>query len=138
MRRNAAFDLRAVRRARLLAGLTVAEVAARVGVSDGAVKSWEAGRRTPTAATLLRLADALGVTVDDLLDPTVRQRDLAGLRQSAGLDRGAAASALGCSETTLRRVERGVMLPPDPVAMARLYRVTAAELAQAARLVSGR
>ncbi len=97
------------------------------------MKSWEAGRRTPTAAALLRLADALGVAVDDFLDASVRQRDLAALRQAAGLDRGAAAVALGYSETTLRRVERGLMLPPDPVAMARLYRVTAAELAEAAR-----
>ncbi len=133
MRRNTAFDPRATRQRRLSAGLTTADVATRVGVTDGAVKSWEAGRRTPTAAALLRLADALGVAVDDLLDLSVRQRDLAALRQAVGLDRGAAAAALGYSETTLRRVERGVMLPPDPVAMAKLYRVTAAELAEAAR-----
>lgn len=137
MRRNSAFDPRAVRRERLSAGLTVSEVAARVGVTDGAVKSWEAGRRTPTAAALLRLADALGVAVEDLLDPSVRQRDLAGLRQAAGLDRGAAALALGYSETTLRRVESGAMLPPDPVTMARLYRVTVAQLAKAARMTGG-
>jgi len=42
MRRNAAFDPRAVRRARLSAGLTVFGVATRLGVTEGAVKSWEA------------------------------------------------------------------------------------------------
>ncbi len=113
MRRNAAFHPRVTRQYR----------------------SQQASQRptSPPASARLRVADALGVAVDDFLDASVRQRDLAALRQAAGLDRGAAAVALGYSETTLRRVERGLMLPPDPVAMARLYRVTAAELAEAAR-----
>lgn len=51
MRRNPAFDPRAVRDARYAAGMTVPDLAGRVEVSVGTVKAWEAGRRTPRAAT---------------------------------------------------------------------------------------
>lgn len=114
----------------------MADLAERAQVSAGTVKAWESGRRTPTAAGLRRLADALGVEVDDLLDASVRLRDLAGVRSAAGLDRTAAARALGFSERTLRRIEAGEMLPPDPVAMGALYGVSQAELAEAARLTA--
>lgn len=138
MRRNPAFDPATVRDARYAAGLTVPDLAGRVGVSVGTVKAWEAGRRTPRAATLQRLAGTLGLAVDDLIDPGVRLRDLADLRSTAGLDVANAAAALGLSTSMLRRVEAGELLPPDPVAMCQLYRFTQARFAEAARMTHPR
>jgi transcriptional regulator with XRE-family HTH domain len=55
--------------------LTQAELARRSGVPRTAINAYEAGRRVPTAATLLRLAEAC----DMRLDVVPRARlDLAG------------------------------------------------------------
>lgn len=50
-------------------GLSQAALARILGVSRGAVHSWEAGRRTPSLEQASALATALGCTVDDLLRP---------------------------------------------------------------------
>lgn len=49
-----------VRQLRVSAGLTQRQLAARIGSTQPAVAHLEAGRRTPTLATLQRLARALG------------------------------------------------------------------------------
>lgn len=49
-----------------LRGLTQAELAARAGVSRVTVAEIETGRKQGSIATLRKLADALGVTLDDL------------------------------------------------------------------------
>jgi transcriptional regulator with XRE-family HTH domain len=46
--------------ARLAAGLTLEQVAARAGISAGYVSELEGGTRTPSHATLVRIADAIG------------------------------------------------------------------------------
>ncbi len=51
---------RQVKRFRVEAGLTQAELAARSGTSQPAIANLEAGRRTPTLITLGKLAQALG------------------------------------------------------------------------------
>ena len=56
--------LREVRRAR---ELTQTELAGLVQMSHSTISDFEHGRRTPSVRTLLRLADALGVTPNDLL-----------------------------------------------------------------------
>lgn len=56
-----------IKAARHAAGLTVAQLAARLGVSRGAVSAWEAERRDPGVAGLLRVAAALGVPGGSLL-----------------------------------------------------------------------
>jgi transcriptional regulator with XRE-family HTH domain len=54
--------------------LSRAELARRAGVSEDLVQSLEQGRTTnPTLQTLLGLAGALGVTVNDLVEGMVMQ-----------------------------------------------------------------
>lgn len=61
-----------LKRHRLANGLTLAKLAARIGVSTAAVQTWEVGRCTPSAALIPKLAKALGLppmAVMDMLDP---------------------------------------------------------------------
>lgn len=55
-----------VRRRRVLADLTQQELADRVGVTRQTILSIEKGRYRPTVELALRLASALGVSVEDL------------------------------------------------------------------------
>lgn len=57
-----------IRNARVEAGLTQEEFAEMIMVSRAAVAKWEGGRGLPDVANLKVIADALGVTVDYLLD----------------------------------------------------------------------
>ena len=48
---------------------TTKDLAAEVGMSADTIQSWSSGRRAPyNQATILRLAEALGVTVDEVTD----------------------------------------------------------------------
>ena len=58
-----------LRRYRKDKGLTQQELADRVGVSNKTVSRWESGGGYPDVSMLVPLARALGVAVDDLLDP---------------------------------------------------------------------
>lgn len=49
------------------AGLSQRELADRVGVSSGAIGQYETNRRTPRIETLRRLAEALHVSVAELI-----------------------------------------------------------------------
>ncbi len=60
----AAFSGDRLRLARFRGGLTVKDLADRVGVTHSAVSQYETGRTRPTAATLAKLAMATGVTTD--------------------------------------------------------------------------
>jgi transcriptional regulator with XRE-family HTH domain len=53
---------------RLEAGLTLDGLAARAGISKGMLVQVEQGRTNPSLATLCRLANALSVTLPQLLD----------------------------------------------------------------------
>lgn len=57
-----------LRTARELRGLSQAELAIRAGLQPSAVSHFEAGRRTPSAENLKKIADALDVTTDYLLE----------------------------------------------------------------------
>ena len=50
-------------------GLTQEEVAARSGFSEQYLSSLERGRRNPTVITLYELAQSLGVSHVDLVEP---------------------------------------------------------------------
>ena len=50
-------------------GLTQEQLAQRLGVSRQAVSRWELDESLPETANLLPLRDALGVSIDALLDP---------------------------------------------------------------------
>ena len=64
-----------IRALRESAGLTQAELAETVGVSEKVVSKWECGETKPSAEVLPALADAFGVSIDDLFD---HHRDLRG------------------------------------------------------------
>ena len=55
-------------RLRTAAGMTQAELAERVGVSEKVVSKWECGETKPSAEVLPALADAFGCTIDALFD----------------------------------------------------------------------
>ena len=48
-------------------GITQAELADSLCVTQGAISQWETGRSFPRAELLPKLADILGCTVDELL-----------------------------------------------------------------------
>ncbi len=56
-----------LRQLRQKRGLTQDELATAVGVSRSAVAQWEGGRSGQATLHLRRLADALGVQIDDLM-----------------------------------------------------------------------
>lgn len=60
----------AVRRSRLPAGLTQAQLAEAAGVSRQTVVAVEAGDYAPSVYLALRLADILSTTVEALFAPT--------------------------------------------------------------------
>lgn len=59
------------------AGLSAERLAARVGVTRQTIYNYETGKTLPDSGTLSRLADAVGVTLDDLLR---RQEELPSFR----------------------------------------------------------
>lgn len=59
------FDPAAILRRRYRAGLTQAELAELVGISDGQVSKIENGKSGAAPGTLRKLAEALGCTVAD-------------------------------------------------------------------------
>ena len=78
-----------IREARRSAGLTQRELAALVGVSAHTVWCWEAGRIKPTYERRAAVASHCGVYVDELEEPTARDRDQ--LREAVLAFRGAVA-----------------------------------------------
>ena len=52
---------------RLEKGLSQGELGLMLGVTNKAVSRWETGRGYPDTALLLKLAEILGITVDELL-----------------------------------------------------------------------
>jgi transcriptional regulator with XRE-family HTH domain len=56
-----------LRKLRELRGMTQAEMGARAGIGSASVSHFETGQRVPSLDSLVKLADALRVTVDALL-----------------------------------------------------------------------
>lgn len=46
--------------------MTQSELAAMVGVQQNTVSQWESGKRNPTAPMLIRLAETLHCTIDEI------------------------------------------------------------------------
>lgn len=53
--------------ARLAAGLTQSQLAERVGVAPQQIGAWERGERKPKFDALMRIAQALGCSITDLI-----------------------------------------------------------------------
>ena len=69
-----------IRKFREAAGLTMRELAGKVGVSIATVSRWESGEDFPAAGRLPLLASALGCTIDELFGrspPDQAERDSA-------------------------------------------------------------
>ena len=65
-----------VRAARLARGLTLAQVSARSGVSVGHLSRIENAERFPTVRVLMQLAQALGVSLSDMVGESASQSDV--------------------------------------------------------------
>ena len=61
----------AIKKYRLLKGLTQSELSHLSGVVIGTLKQYERGRNKPKVASLQKIATALGITVNDLLPNTI-------------------------------------------------------------------
>lgn len=59
--------INAIKRARLIEGLTQMELAQKLGVSAVSVCKWETGKTFPSSKRLKRVAEALNTTVSELL-----------------------------------------------------------------------
>jgi len=57
-----------IAKARLAAGLTQEQLAARMGITQKAITNWERGARNPKLATIRKIADALGIDWTSLID----------------------------------------------------------------------
>src|SRR3954451_11366847 len=72
-----------LRESRTAAGLTQAELARRAGVSRGLVTAIETGRHVPAVDAALRLASALGESVETLFAEASREVPVAVLERGA-------------------------------------------------------
>lgn len=106
-----AFSRTAARRARERSGLTQAEIAVLIGVTDGIVSAWESGTRAPTGRNLVSLARELGTPAVELTNLREDDLRLADLRVLSGLSGREAAAKIGVGVSTLYDVERGDRRP---------------------------
>ena len=65
---------RRIAEARRKAGITQSALAVRVGVTAQAVSKWEQGRSCPDIAILDEIADALGISLFELLGMEERKK----------------------------------------------------------------
>lgn len=57
-----------IKLARVMAEISQTELARAVGVTPGAVSQWERGKTMPNVTRLKKVADKLGVRVEDLIE----------------------------------------------------------------------
>lgn len=67
-----------IRRRRIELGLSQAELAARAGVDKRQIRRCEAGEAHPALPVAVSIAEALGITVDELAGRTPQPVDLSG------------------------------------------------------------
>lgn len=63
-----------LRTARLNSGMTLKQVADRVGVLPGAVNKWEFGTRVPNGIDLVKLANIFETTAETLVTGKIAER----------------------------------------------------------------
>lgn len=96
-----------LREARLAAGMTQAQLATRLGVSDGRrVAAWEHGRATPHPATWAAICSVLGIANEGPEVVTLRT-----LRLRRGLTHHDVAQVVGVDPSTVVRWESGAQRP---------------------------
>lgn len=67
----------ALRELREELGLTQAQLAQRSGISQGAISMYERAASDPSASSLMAMAKALDMTVDEFLDRCFRESEVA-------------------------------------------------------------
>ncbi|MBR3379288.1 MAG: helix-turn-helix transcriptional regulator [Bacillus sp. (in: Bacteria)] len=65
-----------IREFRKRTGLTMKQLGAKVGASESSISQYETGRVEPDVETLMKIADALNVTVDDLMGRSKKERQV--------------------------------------------------------------
>ena len=68
-------------------GLTQAQLAEKIGVTQGAIYFWEKGINEPTAGYLMKLAKLFSVSVDDLLSFDCNKKQAPVLSKSGEITR---------------------------------------------------
>jgi len=102
-----AFDPEALRRARVVAGLTQHELARRIGVAGGErVSQWERGTSEPRPGSVRQIARVLKVPAATLMANSA-DLDLRAMRTVAGLTASELAKRADISLSTLNRWEAG-------------------------------
>jgi transcriptional regulator with XRE-family HTH domain len=93
------------------AGLSIDELAARVGAVRALIIDYEAGRKVPGPARLVALAEAVGVRPEALSGVAVERALLVDLRCWAGLTAEQAAGALRVSRWAYSKWEQQAAIP---------------------------
>ncbi|HRU84181.1 MAG: LexA family protein [Christensenellales bacterium] len=91
---------------RIEKGLTQAELAAKLGVTQQAVAKWEAGRAFPEPKMILRIAELFSVSADFLLGGAAAQRVKIIGTVKAGYNALALEEDLGAAEAEVEDAER--------------------------------
>lgn len=101
-----------LRHTREAAGLSRPQLAARMGVNVGLIKSWETKGVCPTVSNITRAAQALGLEVNDLYTPDVASKgSLRDLRVAAGMTQYFLAQRLGVRQGLVSQWERSRARP---------------------------
>lgn len=66
----------AIKKARKSKGYTQAKIAKKIGVKQSTVSFWETDRFSPTIMLAVCLADALGITLDELVGREVPSNEM--------------------------------------------------------------
>ncbi|QQG89990.1 helix-turn-helix domain-containing protein [Mycobacteroides chelonae] len=107
------FSAQRLAQARLARGLSVAELAQRMGVDAETVRHWEAGQVVPGPRNRPRLAAELEVPIESLDEEAQTPLTLVDLRRRAGLIQAELAKKIGISATMVSNWERGKMMVPN-------------------------
>ncbi len=98
---------RQLQTARLRAGLSLRELAARAGTSHATLLAYEQGRKAPSITTFLRILEAAGFGVEIRLEQRIREKD--------GIPRGEElASVLKLAEQFPTRISKKMRFPTWP------------------------
>jgi transcriptional regulator with XRE-family HTH domain len=104
-----------IARARLMAGLTIRELARRTGVHELTISAWERNVNKPQPVLFMRVASYLGVSSDTLTEPSFLKM----ARARLGLTQRGLGELLGVSRFRVQEWELGRRRIPDEV-MARI------------------
>lgn len=124
------WDRGAFTAARRACGLTLSQVAARVGATMPTLAAYSSGTNAPSPQALVKIAAVLGVETADLA-PLRTPPSLHELRWHTGLTVHAIAHNIGISPATAGAVLRGERPPTDPKVWAQALGVDEATVTEA-------